>query len=237
MTSAKKKAPKISRFERDLQRYDELLPTKKLVRLQQLAEQGTLTDEVLAKELDSTGMLLLALGASVIEEPGILEDIPPSLIDRVREIVEQEKSSAPSLLEHPRIKSLAGRFTGRIPREERPPPLPFDDVDGFNATVNHIDLDGELTPTVRLQVAFTNREALPTLSLRLVDVAFLTSGLLESLGTALESALRLSNARLLDESEINGVRHYLDDLVEEIGNVRSLVNQLPKQAAPTASQE
>ena len=235
MSAAKKKAPQSTHFETDVRRFGELLPDEKLRRLQQFAEQGTLTDEILAEEVDSTGMKLLAFGAAVAEAPEVLEGIPSNLNNRVREIIQRVKSSAPLLLEHPSIKSLARIFVDRAPREERPPLLPFDDVGGFSATVNHIDLDGELTPTLRVQVSFTNREALPILSLRLVDMAFLTNGFLESLGTALESALRLSQAKLLDEREIDGVRHYLDDLTEGVARVRSLVDELPNQTAPTAS--
>lgn len=236
--SSAKKTRKGTSFTEDLQRLDELLPNEKLARFQQLAEQGALTDEILAKEANPKGLLLLAFGAAVVEVPEILEGIPSNLNNQAQELVARTKSSAPSLLKDPRIKLLARRFIDRAPREERRPlPLPFDDIEEFNATVNYLDSDGELTPTVRMHLSFTNREPLPILSLRLVDMAFLANGFLGSLGAALESALRLSRAGLLDESEIDGVRHYLSDLTQEIGHVRSLVEQVPNPAAPAASQE
>jgi hypothetical protein len=236
--SPAKRTRKVTSFAEDLQCLDELLPNEKLARFQHLSEHGTLTDEILAKEANPRGLLLLAFGAAVIEVPEILEGIPSNLNSQAQELVARAKSSAPSLLQDPRIKSLARRFIDKAPREgRRPLPLPFDDIDEFNATVNYLDSEGELTPTVRMHISFTNREPLPIVSLRLVDMAFLANGFLGSLGTALESALRLSRARLLDEDEIEGVRHYLDDLAQEISRVRSLVEQLPNHAAPGTSQE
>jgi hypothetical protein len=201
----------------------EVLPREKLRALQKAAEQGALTDEILVKEIGDRGLLLVAFGAAASSSTAIRQTTPPDIVSRVEELMAHVNSFAPVLFNHPRIKAMAQRFAETAQPSDDPPDraLPFDDINGIRGATTHLDLDGEFTPTVRLEISFTNRPALPVLSLRLVDIAFLASSLLSSLAAALESSARLAPHGLLDKSELEGPRAHLESLTDELARVSS----------------
>jgi hypothetical protein len=209
-----------------LERFAEVLPSEKLRTVQKLYERDALTDEILVKEIGETGLLLAAFGSAASSVATILQTAPANIATRIQALREHVNSTAPALFNYPRIKALAQRFVETAPsnEEQRDKAFPFDDIDGFRAATTYLDRDGEFTPTVRLEVTFTNRAALPALSLRLVDVAFLASSLLGSLAAALESSARLSPLGLLDESELDGARAHLESFTNELDRIRSILS-------------
>ena len=222
MTTGKSAAQRPNLME-SLGRIAEVLPKEKLRALQKLAEQRALTDEILVKEIGDRGLLLVAFGAAASGSTAILQTTPPDLVSRIEELIAHVKSFAPSLFDQPRIKAAAQRFveTAQPSDEQLDKSLPFDDIDGILGATTYLELDGEFTPTVRLEISFTNRPALPVLSLRLVDIAFLASSLLSSLAAALESSARLAPHGLLDKSELEGPRAHLKSLTDELARVSS----------------
>jgi hypothetical protein len=206
-----------------LERRTEILPAEKLRKLQKRASEGDLTGEDLAKELGEQGMLLVTFALASANEPAILRAAPKDVISSVAELEEAIQESAPALFEHTRIRTIAENMARRAKRSHdggQAAPS-FDDLEGIRLLAAYLDFDGKLTPVVRATLEFSNREPAVSLSLRLMDLAFLITALTSSLAEAVDTAGRLAQAELLDTNEIAAVHKHMADLTKGLDRLEA----------------
>jgi len=224
MARSSPKAVQRSDLIANLKRDAEVLPQEKLRALQLLSDRGALGDEALLKEIGEPGLLLLAFAVAASEEAALLEGVDEPLVQKMQELIARVNTTAPALFKHKRIEATARAFVNVATGEVDPSSLPFDDLSGVRASPLYLGLGDKLGPLLRLQLEFTNRPPLPPLTFRLLDVAFLTSALLGSLTSAVESSEKLIRNGLLDESETQAVREFVKEFGTTLDQLKAALD-------------
>jgi hypothetical protein len=224
MTAVRRRGRSVPRLFTLLQRFAEILPSEKLQSLQTSSEQGTLTDGLLLQRLGIDGQTLIGLGLAASTNAAFLHALPEGYLSQLRELGEHVKANAPALLEHPKIRSIAQKFSEAADRpdanlSERE--LPFDDISGVRTSPTYLSVSERLIPTIRAAISFSNRKDFPSISLRFGDVAFLTTALLGSLANAIEDCDRVAACGLLEIRELEGIRQWLAEMDAELSKLKS----------------